>query len=95
MYGEPFGIPTPDKQVHLVVQGGDVFRSGCCYERATDAFSISRPATKPTDLLPPANPQGDGNACKWAGAARNHFRCVPQAKTPHEPFRRRPLTSAS
>ncbi|MCS7071652.1 MAG: ThuA domain-containing protein [Anaerolinea sp.] len=34
MYGEPFGIPEPD---HLVLiswyQGGEVFRSGCCYYR--------------------------------------------------------------
>ncbi|MDO9542012.1 MAG: ThuA domain-containing protein [Kiritimatiellia bacterium] len=34
MYGEPFGIPTPDKLVFVSwFEGGEVFRSGCCFER--------------------------------------------------------------
>ncbi len=34
MYGEPFGIPTPDKLIFISwFEGGDVFRSGCCFER--------------------------------------------------------------
>lgn len=34
MYGEPFGIPTPDKLVFISwFEGGEVFRSGCCFER--------------------------------------------------------------
>lgn len=34
MYGEPFDIPTPDELVFISwFQGGEVFRSGCCYKR--------------------------------------------------------------
>ncbi len=34
MYGERFGIPDPDELVFLSwFQGGDVFRSGCCFRR--------------------------------------------------------------
>lgn len=34
MYGEPFGIPEPDNLVLVSwYQGGEVFRSGCCYYR--------------------------------------------------------------
>ena len=33
-YGEPFGIPEPDKVVFIGgYEGGEVFRSGCCYKR--------------------------------------------------------------
>ena len=34
MYGERFDIPTPDKLVFISwFEGGEVFRSGCCWER--------------------------------------------------------------
>jgi trehalose utilization protein len=34
MYGERFDIPTPDKIIFISwFQGGEVFRSGCCWER--------------------------------------------------------------
>src|SRR5690349_14491771 len=34
MYGEPFDIPPPDELVFVSwFQGGEVFRSGCCYNR--------------------------------------------------------------
>lgn len=34
MYGEPFGIPEPDSLVFVSwFQGGEIFRSGCCYHR--------------------------------------------------------------
>lgn len=33
-YGEPFEIPQPEEQVFLTTaQGGEVFRSGCCWRR--------------------------------------------------------------
>ncbi len=33
-YGEPFGIPEPDKLVFIgSFEGGEVFRAGCCYKR--------------------------------------------------------------
>lgn len=34
MYSEPFGIPQPDELVFLSwFEGGEVFRSGCCWKR--------------------------------------------------------------
>jgi trehalose utilization protein len=34
MYGEHFDIPMPDEQVFISwYEGGDVFRSGCCFRR--------------------------------------------------------------
>jgi trehalose utilization protein len=34
MYGERFDIPTPDKLIFVSwFEGGEVFRSGCCWER--------------------------------------------------------------
>ncbi len=34
MYGERFDIPTPDKLIFISwIEGGEVFRSGCCWER--------------------------------------------------------------
>lgn len=34
MYGERFDIPTPDKLIFISwYEGGEVFRSGCCWER--------------------------------------------------------------
>ena len=34
MYGEPFDIPPPDELVSISsFEGGEVFRSGCCFRR--------------------------------------------------------------
>jgi trehalose utilization protein len=34
MYGEPFDIPPPDELVFISsFEGGEVFRSGCCFRR--------------------------------------------------------------
>jgi len=36
MYGEPFGIPTPDEQVFISwFEGGEVFRGGNCWVRGS------------------------------------------------------------
>lgn len=44
MYGEPFGIPTPDKLVFISwFEGGEVFRSGCCFERGNGRIFYFRP----------------------------------------------------
>jgi trehalose utilization protein len=44
MYGEPFGIPTPDEQVLISwFEGGEVFRSGCCWRRGNGKIFYFRP----------------------------------------------------
>ena len=44
MYGEPFGIPKPDDLVFISwFQGGEVFRSGCCWRRERGKVFYFRP----------------------------------------------------
>lgn len=44
MYGEPFGIPTPDEQVFISwFEGGEVFRSGCTWIRGQGKIFYFRP----------------------------------------------------
>ena len=51
MYGERFDIPAPDTLIFLSwFQGGEVFRSGCCYQRGLGKIFYFRPGheTYPT-----------------------------------------------
>jgi trehalose utilization protein len=44
MYGEHFDIPAPDELVFVSwFQGGEVFRSGCCYRRGRGRVFYFRP----------------------------------------------------
>jgi len=44
MYGEPFAIPAPEEQVFISwFQGGEVFRSGCCWRRGAGKIFYFRP----------------------------------------------------
>ena len=44
MYGEPFGIPTPDEMVFISwFEGGEVFRSGCTWKRGAGKIFYFRP----------------------------------------------------
>ncbi|WP_309386487.1 ThuA domain-containing protein [Cerasicoccus frondis] len=44
MYGEPFGIPTPDEQIFISwFEGGEVFRSGCTWRRGNGKIFYFRP----------------------------------------------------
>lgn len=44
MYGETFDIPAPDELVFISwFQGGEVFRSGCCYHRGRGKVFYFRP----------------------------------------------------
>lgn len=44
MYGEPFAIPEPEEQVFISwFEGGEVFRSGCCWHRGNGKIFYFRP----------------------------------------------------
>jgi trehalose utilization protein len=44
MYGERFDIPAPDELVFVSwFQGGEVFRSGCCWRRGAGRVFYFRP----------------------------------------------------
>ena len=68
MYGERFDIPDPDTLVFISwFQGGEVFRSGCCYHRGKGKIFYFRPGheTYPiyynSDVL-----KVIANAIRWA-----------------------------
>ena len=44
MYGEPFNIPEPEETIFVSwFQGGEVFRSGCCWRRGNGKIFYFRP----------------------------------------------------
>lgn len=55
MYGEPFGIPTPDELVYIGwFRGGEVFRGGCVFKRGSGKMFYFNPGheTYPTYKIP-------------------------------------------
>ena len=67
-YGEPFDIPEPDELVFIGwFEGGEVFRSGCCYRRGQGKIFYFQPGheTYPT-YHNAAVQQVIKNAVRWA-----------------------------
>jgi trehalose utilization protein len=82
MYGEPFGIPTPDEQVFISwFQGGEVFRGGSCWYRGSGRIFYFSPGHETYPIY--HNPQIQRvlvNAVRWArprGRAADVPRHVP------------------
>lgn len=68
MYGERFDIAAPDALIFVSwFQGGEVFRSGCCYQRGKGKIFYFRPGheTYPTYHQPEVL-RVIGNAVRWA-----------------------------
>jgi trehalose utilization protein len=68
MYGERFDIPRPDELVFVSwFEGGEVFRSGCCYTRGKGRVFYFRPGheTYPVYYQDEIQ-QVLANACEWA-----------------------------
>jgi trehalose utilization protein len=68
MYGERFEIPAPDQLVFVSwFEGGEVFRSGCCYERGKGKIFYFRPGHEafPTFYHPDIQ-KVIANAVHWA-----------------------------
>ncbi|MDD2707969.1 MAG: ThuA domain-containing protein [Verrucomicrobiae bacterium] len=68
MYGERFDIPTPDKLIFVSwFEGGEVFRSGCCWERGHGRIFYFRPGHETYPTFHNENVQKViGNAVFWA-----------------------------
>jgi len=68
MYGEPFGIPTPDEQVFISwFQGGEIFRGGNCWFRGSGRIFYFSPGHESYPIY--YNPQIQRviyNAIRWA-----------------------------
>ncbi|OME89290.1 MULTISPECIES: ThuA domain-containing protein [Paenibacillus] len=83
MYGERFEIPAPDDLVFVSwFEGGEVFRSGCCYKRGRGKLFYFRPGHEafPTYHQPEIQ-QVITNAVAWAapiqGAKASYGRVSP------------------
>jgi len=87
MYGERFDIPTPDELVFISwFKGGEVFRSGCCWNRGLGKVFYFRPGheTNPSYHIPQIQ-RIITNAVKWAAPKTilDEILC-PHAKVPPE-----------
>jgi trehalose utilization protein len=72
MYGEAFDVPPPDELVLISwFQGGEVFRSGCCWRRGRGRVFYFRPGheTHPTYFDPNVR-RVLANAVRWSAGPR-------------------------
>ncbi len=87
MYGEPFVIPQPDELVFISwFQGGEVFRSGCCYHRGNGNIFYFQPGHEeyPNYYIPEVQ-QVIKNAVRWAAPLKKYeSNGCPQIKEPLE-----------
>ncbi len=74
MYGEPFGIPSPDEQVFISwFEGGEVFRSGCTWIRGNGKIFYFRPGHETYPIYYDENVRKVlANAVQWA-APQGHW----------------------
>lgn len=83
MYGERFDIPAPDQLVFISwFEGGEVFRSGCCWQRGHGRIFYFRPGheTYPTYHNETVI-RVIANACRWACRRVS----IPTDKAPNTP----------
>lgn len=68
MYGERFDVPAPETLVFTSwFEGGEVFRSGCCYRRGSGKIFYFRPGHETYPVYhQPEIQQVIGNAVEWA-----------------------------
>jgi trehalose utilization protein len=91
MYGERFDIPTPDKLVFISwFEGGEVFRSGCCWERGHGRIFYFRPGHETFPIYYDKNVlKVITNACRWATPRVRMAHTCPNTK-PIEKIRSKP-----
>ena len=86
MYGEPFDIPEPDKLLFISwYAGGEVFRSGCAWERGNGRVFYFQPGHETYPIY--HNEQilkVITNAARWA--RRRITRSTAEAPNRREPF---------
>ena len=71
MYGEFFDIPPPDELVFISsFEGGEVFRSGCCYYRGTGRVVYFSPGDQEFPVYKqPEIQRVIANSVRWCGSA--------------------------
>jgi trehalose utilization protein len=85
MYGEPFDIPEPDTVVFIsAFSGGEVFRSGCCYQRGAGRVFLFSPGHETFPIYrQPEIRRILANATRWAAGERQPR--VPSPRLLHSP----------
>ncbi len=86
MYGERFDIPAPDTLVFVSwFQGGEVFRSGCCFHRGAGKIFYFRPGHETFPIYyQPEVKQVLRNAVRWAAPVGGPTVTFGQRPTPLE-----------
>ena len=86
MYGEPFGIPSPEEQVFISwFEGGEVFRSGCCWHRGNGKIFYFRPGHETYPTYHDKNVRRViANAVEWARPQGVWIDSCPNSKVPLE-----------
>ncbi|MGA2692667.1 MAG: ThuA domain-containing protein [Opitutaceae bacterium] len=86
MYGEPFAIPAPEEQVFVSwFEGGDVFRSGCCWRRGNGSIFYFRPGHETYPTYHDPNVQRViANAAEWARPRGAWVDSCPNSPVPAE-----------
>jgi trehalose utilization protein len=81
MYGELFSIPAPDELVFISwFQGGEVFRSGCCWHRGKGKVFYFRPGHETLPIYYQAEVQKVIiNAVRWAAPVAGPYTDLSQA----------------
>lgn len=82
MYGEHFDIPAPDELVFISwFQGGEVFRSGCCFYRGRGRIFYFRPGHETYPIYhQPEVQRVISNAVRWAAPVNG-----PEVRFGHRP----------
>lgn len=90
MYGEHFDIPEPDTLVFISwFQGGEVFRSGCCFHRGRGKIFYFRPGHETYPIYHHAQVlKVIGNAVRWAAPSGGPVVTFGHRPEPLEPFER-------
>lgn len=88
MYGEHFDIPEPDELVFVSwFEGGEVFRSGCCYTRGSGKVFYFRPGHETYPTYYDANVRKViANAVEWAAPVQREYPVYGNAQ-PLEPIK--------
>ena len=81
-YAEPFNIPEPEKLVFIgCYEGGEVFRSGCCYKRENGNIFYFQPGHEQFPTFKDKNVQRIiKNAVRWAAPIGRYVLDCPHVK---------------
>jgi len=95
MYGEPFLVPTPEEEVFISwFEGGEVFRSGCCWRRGNGKIFYFRPGHETYPIYHTPHVQRVlANAAAWAAPHGPRLKNLRAERVPVEEAREKIVPS--